>query len=68
MFTTESYWRIPGKFREILRFTVLNRVNFREMAFNEFRLVASTYSPTVVELVGELLNYNSSDFQKVCFN
>ena len=33
MFTTESYWRIPGKFREILKFTDLNRVNFREMAF-----------------------------------
>ena len=29
MFTTESYWRIPGKFREILKFTDFDRVNFR---------------------------------------
>ena len=41
------------------------------------RLVASVYSPTIVELIvellgelfiAELLNYNFSDFQKACFN
>ena len=38
-----------------------------------FRLVASAYSPTVVELmeelfIGELLNYNFSDFPNAFFN
>ena len=48
-------------------------LNFRVV----LRLVASANSPTIVELIvelirelfiGELLNYNFLDFQKACFN
>ena len=44
--------------------------NFSAIIYDasELKLVASAYSPTIVELIGELLNYNFSDFPNVFFN
>ena len=52
----------------LMTYIVLRKIYTVQISSTAVRLVASVYSPTEVELIGELSNYNFSIFQKVCYN